>query len=133
MRQTLQRRQFERSQADLPVTYAITGIDGSHDGRLMSLSGGGVRISGAEDLVQGSEINLRFCLPGNQREICTYGRIVMSFYEGATRRYSHGVAFTRIARSDQDAIVNHVDNVLLGNLRFLRAVDVKASGATSTL
>ncbi len=125
---TARRRQFERAQVDLPISYSIVAEDCIRKGsaRIVDLSAGGARICGAMDFMQSSEVTLRFTLPGGQREVYAYGRIVMSFFDGPKQQYSHGVAFTHISRADQDAIVRHVDDVLLSNVRFLRPSQVGA-------
>lgn len=47
-------------------------------------------------------------LPKTERIILARGQVVMSLFDDATKEYSHGVAFTYIAQSDQEAIVTFV-------------------------
>ncbi|MDQ6826951.1 MAG: PilZ domain-containing protein [Candidatus Eremiobacteraeota bacterium] len=119
---TARSRQFERAHVDLPISYSIVEEDLIRKGnaQIVDLSAGGARMCGAADFTQGSQITLRFTLPSGQRELYVRGRIVMSFFDGPGQQYSHGVAFTHISRSDQEAIVRHVDDVLLSNVRFLK-------------
>ncbi len=118
----LRRRQFERAQVDLPISYSIIEEDCIRKGsaRIVDLSAGGARMCAATDFNQSSAVTLRFTLPSGQREAYVYGRIVMSFFDGPKQQYLHGVAFTHISRADQDAIVRYVDDVLLSNVRFLK-------------
>ncbi len=119
---TVRRRQFQRVKVDLPMLYSVIEEDCVRQGyaRIVDLSAGGARMCGAMDFTQSSEVMLRFTLPGGHREVYAHGRIVMSFFDGPKQQYSHGVAFTHISRADQDAVVRYVDDVLLGNVRFLR-------------
>ncbi len=96
----LQRRRFERVQVDLPIAYSIVGDDAWHNGRIMDLSGGGARISATADIMQGSQLILRFTLPQAQHGILTYGRVVTSVFDDLAKQYSHGVAFIRIGHAD---------------------------------
>ncbi|MDQ6933571.1 MAG: PilZ domain-containing protein, partial [Candidatus Eremiobacteraeota bacterium] len=80
--------------------------------RIGDLSAGGTRMISASELAPGSEISLRFTLPSGEREVYVTGRIVMSFFDGLTQSHVHGVAFTRIALADQEAIVRYVGDVL---------------------
>ncbi len=113
-RPALRRRQFKRAQVDLPSLYSLIEVDCIRQGyaSIIDLSAGGIRMVTATQFVQGMQIMLRFTLPGGQREVYVYGRIVISFFDGPRKQYSHGVAFTQISAADQDAIVCHIDDVL---------------------
>ncbi len=98
------RRRFARTRVDFPVLYSIVGQEGLHDARAVDLSAAGVRITDTTELEHGTNIALQFCLPKSRREIAAVARIVLSFFDGASKRYGHGVAFTQIAQDDQTAI-----------------------------
>ncbi len=115
-------RQFERVQVELPTSYSIFEEKWIRkgDARIVNLSGGGARMSSPTCFEQGLPITLRFTLPQGPREVYVHGRIVMSFFDGPTQQYSHGIVFSHVSRADQEAIVRHVDDTLLRNMRFLR-------------
>ena len=54
---------------------------------------------------------LRFVLPSNERELLVRAKIVLSFYDNASKTYAHGVAFTQYTTHDHDQIANFVTNV----------------------
>jgi len=102
------RRRFGRVPVDLPIVYSITGTNMWQDARIVDLSGGGARISTAADLMRGCQLILGFNLPVSRHRIVVSGRAVMSFFDGEAKEYSHRVAFTHLAESDQEAIVAFV-------------------------
>lgn len=118
-----QRRRFQRAQVDLPISYSIGGEHAWRTGRLVDISGSGVRIACSSELMQGIPITVTFSLPGRGREVFVEGVAVMSFFDGASGQYSNGIAFTLIFRADQEAIGRYVNEVLLGNLRSIAAAD----------
>jgi c-di-GMP-binding flagellar brake protein YcgR len=97
-------RKFLRVNADFPTTVILPGHELILAGKAVDVSSGGMRVVTATDLPSGQTIVLRFTLPGQERELLVRGRIVLSFYDAASRQYAHGVAFTQYAPSDQDAI-----------------------------
>ncbi len=111
-RQELQRRAFDRAPVDIAITYLIAGDGQSRTARAIDLSGSGVRISSVIQLARGSQVTVEFPLPGTQRIVAVHGRLVMSFFDGKEHQYSHGIAFTQISKSDQDAIVQCVEDTL---------------------
>lgn len=115
-------RQFERAKVNLVASYSVTDGDSIWEGhnRILDLSAGGARISSAAYYFQGSQIQLRFTLPSDQREVFVHAWIVMSFFDGSTQQYAHGVAFTHISQADQEAILRYVD-VLLDEVRCVPA------------
>lgn len=119
-RSPLQRR-FPRVRVDIPIVYSMVGDNVWQNARITDLSGGGLRISAAADLVPGAQITLGFNLPQGEQKVLTAGRIVMSFFDGPTQQYSHGVAYTRMSHADQEAIVKHVNDALRLNSRFFTA------------
>ncbi len=131
---TVHSRQFERAKVDLVASYSVTERDCISEGetRIVDLSAGGARISGAADYFQGSQITLQFILPSDQREVFVHARIVMSRFDGSTLQYSHGIAFTHISQADQEAIVRHVDDVRLGDWASLRTAPIDPECASKT-
>ncbi|MDQ6933037.1 MAG: PilZ domain-containing protein [Candidatus Eremiobacteraeota bacterium] len=113
------RRHFARARVDFPVSYSIVGQEGLHDARVVDLSAAGVRITDATELEHGTSIALQFYLPKTRREIAVVARIVLSFFDGAAKRYAHGVAFTQIAKDDQAAIDHYVHDIARSKLHGL--------------
>lgn len=111
-----QRRQFERAPANMSVVYSIEGAVQWQRASAIDLSGGGLRIWSVDQHAPGVQLAVRFRLPKIRRVVQARGRIVMSFFDGKTHDYSHGVAFAHIAQSDQEAIVEFVkDRQRTGN------------------
>ena len=96
------RRRFERAAVDLAAVYVVMGRAGEGSARIRNLSGGGVRLETEEDLPAGSVLALIF--PLGEREIRAQGRVALSFFDSATSRYGHGLAFTAIDPAAQEAI-----------------------------
>ncbi len=103
-----QRRRFARAPANVSVTYSIEGAARWQRASAIDLSGGGLRIWSVEQHAPGVQLAVRFRVPKIRRVVQARGRIVMSFFDGKTHDYSHGVAFTHIAKSDQEAILESV-------------------------
>lgn len=101
-------RKYLRVRTDFPATVILPGHELILAGRAVDLSGGGMRVATATDLPSGQAIVLRFTLPGKDRELLVRGRIVLSFYDAASKQYAHGVAFTQYAPTDQEAIVDFI-------------------------
>lgn len=93
------------------MTVIVPGDELVLEGAALDLSAGGVRVAMKTDLPAGQSIVLRFSLPGEEREILARGRIVLSFYEAAAKRYAHGIAFTQIAPGDQASIGKLLDRL----------------------
>ncbi len=117
------RRRFQRARVDVPVLYSIGGEHAWRTGCLVDISGAGVRIACSSELMQGMPVTVTFSLPGSEREVFVQGVVAMSYFDGATGRYSNGIAFTLIFRADQEAIVRYVNAVLLGNSQSVAASD----------
>jgi Tfp pilus assembly protein PilZ len=90
---------------DFPATVIIPGGELVLIGRVLDLSGGGLRVATASDISPGQAVVLRFSLPGSENEMLVRGKVVLSFYDASRREYEHGVAFTQYAQPDQDAII----------------------------
>ncbi|MHB8433465.1 MAG: PilZ domain-containing protein [Candidatus Tyrphobacter sp.] len=103
------RRHFRRAPVEFPITVIVPGDELVLDATALDLSAGGVRMAMNTDLPAGQSILLRFTLPKGGREALARGRVVLSFFEAATKRYAHGVAFTQIAPEDQESIAKMLD------------------------
>ena len=107
--ETPSRRRSRRATVDFPMTVIVPGNELVIAGNALDLSAGGVRIATPTDLPQGQAVVLRFTLPKTDREALVRGRVVLSFFDASTKRYAHGIAFTQIARQDQEQIAKLVD------------------------
>lgn len=104
-----QQRRYLRAKVDLPLTFMLEGdTSTAFSGRARDLGGGGLRLETTEDLPQGALLTLRFSVPSGRHEMMMRGRIVLSFYNAATKQYGHGIAFTQVAPDDQESIVAFV-------------------------
>ncbi|MDP9017756.1 MAG: PilZ domain-containing protein [Candidatus Eremiobacteraeota bacterium] len=112
-----QQRQFYRAEVDFSVTLRVAGEDSSESARAHDLSGGGMRVSMERHLDRGQPVELRFHLPGGTSEVGVRGLVVLSFYEGSTAHYHHGVAFTSIGQADREAIVHYIHDVQRRSLK----------------
>lgn len=79
--------------------------------RAHDLSGAGIRIATKHTLDRGQAVVLRFRLPDGSAELEAHGTIVLSFFEGASGMFQHGIAFTRISAADREAIVAYIYEV----------------------
>jgi hypothetical protein len=105
------RRQFERLIVDLPGTYSLAEHEDAHASRLINLSAGGVCLMADEDLAAGTVVRIHFALGG--QEIPAAGRVAMSFRDGKTHRFGHGIAFTAFENPrDQEYIARYVADAL---------------------
>jgi len=101
-------RRFLRVNTDFPTTVILPGHELILVGKAVDVSTGGMRVATATDLPSGQTIVLRFTLPGQARELLVRGRIVLSFYDAATRQYAHGVAFTQYMPNDHEALTDFI-------------------------
>jgi cystathionine beta-lyase family protein involved in aluminum resistance len=104
------RRQFRRATVDFPMTVIVPGGELVLTGSALDLSAGGMRVATATDLPAGQSIVMRFVIPKSDREALVLGRVVLSYFDAATKRYTHGIAFTRIAPEDQEHIAKLVES-----------------------
>ncbi len=81
------------------------------EARIVDLSGGGIRISAASYLMPGARVILRFSLPKVLHKVVAQGRVVKSVLDAQGHEYSHGIVFTQISATDQDAILNYVQKL----------------------
>jgi len=109
-RRPAQQRQYYRAPVDVAVD--ATADDGNTiPARAHDLSGAGIRVSMDRNLESGQVLELHFRLPSGTAEIKAFGRVVLSYLAGSSSRYYHGLAFTRISASDQEAIVHYIHEV----------------------
>ena len=111
MAENLRRRQFLRASVSLPVQFKLEGdgASGTHEGEVVDLGEGGMRLVARAHAPARSTIRIAFQVPGNARDIRARGRVVLSFYSAPEDKYHHGVAFTSIDRDDREAIANFVE------------------------
>ena len=107
MAENLQRRQYVRTVVSLPVTFTLENNGGRHEGAVVDLGEGGMRLVADKHAPARSTIRLAFILDGG-REIRARGRVVLSYYSAPEQKYHHGVAFTSIDRDDKSAIAQFV-------------------------
>lgn len=106
-----QQRQFYRAPVAFPVRVRIGEDDADTISDAHDLSGAGIRISMDRELDRGTPLEMRFHLPKATSEVVVHGYVVLSFFEGSSNRYHHGIAFSRIGAADRDAIVHHIHDV----------------------
>lgn len=104
-------RQFYRAPVAFPLSARIGEEDADIACTAKDLSGAGIRIAMERELDRGTPLEMRFHLPGGSGEIIAHGYVVLSFFEGSSNQYHHGIAFSRIASGDREAIVNHIHDV----------------------
>jgi Tfp pilus assembly protein PilZ len=107
--ESMHRRRFARTSVDLPVTVIVPGHELVLSGSALDLSGGGVRVATTSELPAGQVVMLRIRLTDKSDEMLLRGRVVLSFYDAASGRFAHGIAFTSYAQRDQDAILAFVE------------------------
>lgn len=107
--ESMRRRRFARAGVDFPVTVIVPGHELVLSGSAVDLSGGGIRVATTSDLAAGQLVMLRLRLTDTSDEMLLRGHIVLSFYDAASGRFAHGIAFTSYVQRDQDAIVAFVE------------------------
>lgn len=108
MPDNLQRRQYVRTVVSLPAQFTLESDGGRHEGSVVDLGEGGMRLVSDKHAPARSAIKLAFILD-NGREIRVRGRVVLSYYSAPEQKYHHGVAFTSIDKEDRVAIAQFVD------------------------
>ena len=106
-----QQRQYYRAPVDFALTATLNDPHETIASHAHDLSGGGIRISMERNLDRGQVVELHLRLPSGTPEIRAYGQVVLSYFEGSSQRYHHGVVFTRISATDQEAIVHYIHEV----------------------
>jgi c-di-GMP-binding flagellar brake protein YcgR len=104
-------RRFSRANVSLPVQYTLSDSSERHDGLIINLGGGGLRVSTELDLARGQLVTLHFNLPNVANLINARAKVVLSFFEGSTSKYAHGLAFSQISNEDQNHIVAYVESI----------------------
>ncbi len=108
MADNLQRRQYVRTVVSLPATFTLENDGARHQGAIVDLGEGGMRLVSDKHAPARSTVRLAFTLD-NGREIRARGRVVLSYYSAPEQKYHHGVAFTSIEREDRAAIAKFVE------------------------
>lgn len=112
-----QQRQFYRAPVDFAVTANLEGNEDPLAAHAHDLSGAGIRISMDQNLDRGQALQLKFRVPRGTSEITAFGLLVLSYFEGSSGRYFHGIAFTRITAADREAIVHYIHQVQTRSLK----------------
>jgi c-di-GMP-binding flagellar brake protein YcgR len=107
MAENLQRRQFVRTVVSLPAKFTLENDGGRHEGAVVDLGEGGMRLVSDKHAPARSTVRLSFTLD-NGREIRARGRVVLSYYSAPEQKYHHGVAFTSLDKEDRAAIARFV-------------------------
>jgi hypothetical protein len=97
-----------RVSVNFPVSVILSGEELVLPGEALDLGAGGIRVAIATDLPRGQNLVLRFSLPNDAREFVVRGRVVLSFYDAASGRYAHGIAFTQYTSQDRDTLDSFV-------------------------
>jgi c-di-GMP-binding flagellar brake protein YcgR len=108
MPDNLQRRQYVRTVVSLPAKFTLESDGGRHEGAVVDLGEGGMRLVSDKHAPARSAIRLAFTLESG-REIRVRGRVVLSYYSAPEQKYHHGVAFTSIDKDDRTAIAQFVE------------------------
>lgn len=106
------KRRFFRAPVELDVQYEIEGRNGWRSSRIVDLGEGGVRLESDEDIAAGTAVHMKFEVGGTP--VAAAGRVAMSFFDGAKKRFGHGVAFTSIEPAQREAIVRRVTELQQG-------------------
>jgi c-di-GMP-binding flagellar brake protein YcgR len=104
-------RRYARAAVSLPVRYTLQDESEAHQGEIINLGGGGLRLLSVLDLARGEMITLHFSLPDMEREVVVRAKVVLSFFEASSSQYAHGVAFAQISIDDQKRIVSYVESI----------------------
>ena len=86
------------------TSLSDTGIRFTTPGLITDMSCGGIHLGTDGDLPLGCAVTVCFTLPAGEHSIHARGRIISSYYSAESKRYFHGVAFTRMDPRDQQSI-----------------------------
>jgi c-di-GMP-binding flagellar brake protein YcgR len=113
MAENLQRRQFSRVNVSLPARFTVEGNGNaeSHDGSIIVLGEGGVRLVSSAHAPASSTVQVHFKVPTSDRDIRAYGHVVLSFYSATEDKYHHGIAFTSVESPDRETISAYVESL----------------------
>ncbi len=92
----------------LPAVFTLESDGKRHEGAVVDLGEGGMRLVSEKHAPARSAIRLSFSLE-NSREIRARGRVVLSYFSAPEQKYHHGVAFTSIDKDDRSAIARFVE------------------------
>lgn len=109
MADNLHRRQYVRTAVSLAAKFTLESDGRRHEGAIVDLGEGGMRLVSDSHAPARSTIRLVFTLPGASRDIKVRGRVVLSYYSAPEQKYHHGVAFTSVDKEDRQAIVQFVE------------------------
>ena len=105
----LQRRNFLRVQAEIPVTFALVGGDGIYHAKSLDISGGGVLIKSPIQLKINDQLDIQLTIPG-KGVIDTVGRVVRceESKDSGRQFFLVGIDFTVINERDRERIIGYV-------------------------
>jgi c-di-GMP-binding flagellar brake protein YcgR len=109
MAENLHRRQYVRTTVALPVKFTVEKDAAAHEGLVVDLGEGGMRLVSSSHAPARSTVSLTFTLPGEPRPVKARGHVVLSFYAAPELKYHHGIAFISIDREDRNAIGQFVE------------------------
>lgn len=142
-----QKRSAFRMPVEFDVSYSLEGRQGARSAKANDLSAGGLRLSCSEDLLNGSILALEFTLPDDflagmtvEKEVyeqspfglrpetiksqppgfapmSVRGRVLASFLNVPTKRFTHGLAFFDIDERTQEELQRFIH---LWQIHFLR-------------
>lgn len=112
----IQRREYARVEADLPVTVVRTSGDGRPlTARTVNVSGGGVMVRGVGQLEVGERVSVSLWLDDNRRPLETPARMVRDVEPGVV-----GLLFDLIDEPARERLIRYVFERERENLRLGR-------------
>lgn len=105
----LQRRNFLRVQAEIPVAFALVGGDDIYHASTLNISGGGVLVKSPIQLKVNDELDIQLTIPG-KGVIDTVGRVVRceESKDSGRQFFLVGIDFTVINERDRERIIGYV-------------------------
>lgn len=102
----------ERVPVSIPVDFTFGGV--TNTGVLINISEGGAFLHTKAELLKGSMLELRFCLPGSNKIINTRGIVRWFPYEIVSKIIfcGYGINFTSISHEDQELLNDFISGEL---------------------
>ena len=105
-----ERRKFMRFNVLMDVMHTIFGNTKEKcKACAKDLSKDGVRLSGASEIKEGTELELELKIPGDNMPVLALGKVAWSTRVDRNR-YDHGVHFKRIDNYDRARLLDYVYN-----------------------
>lgn len=118
-----QQRRYYRAPVDVEIVYLCDDRKGARNGQVSDLGGGGLRMESDEEIPHGTNVTMRFPLPGSAHLLTVKGHVVLSFWNPVHHTIAHGIAFTVIGQDDQERIVKFIHEVQVEELRKRKKID----------